>query len=642
LGARGKDLSLPETVCRQQTIVPVVSEAGTLIGAVVLVIGAGVAAQVLADRLEVPSVAFLLLAGVLVGPEGLDVVSIDVFGVTALRAIVGLGVGIIVFEGAFHLSAERVREAPREALGLVTVGALISLLGTAAAVHLAFRTPWDVAFLVGSLLIATGPTVITPIMNVVPVRERVAAALETEGILNDVTAAILAVATFEFVVAEGETPLLVLEAFGARLLLGLAVGVGVGLALAVILRTVDLSAGNAPRNARLIVLVGALVAYGLAETTLPEAGIAAAAVAGITLGNVEIPHADVIAEFKGDVTLLVLSFIFIVLAALLSFEDLATLGIRGILVVLAVVVLIRPIGVFLSTVGGRLSARERIFVGAVGPRGIVPASVATLFAISLEPTNPRAATVLVGTVFLVIGATVVIQGGLARHIAQGLDIVPTNTLVVGAGRVGRELAARFESRGEEVVLVDADRSVVETVRTAGHRVVHGDGTDTDVLADARAGNAEVVAAATADDDVNLMVAQLAKNRFDVDTVVARANRPENVDAFDDLDVETISAGFAVADAMDDAIERPALAHWLADETRSGDVLEVELTAADAADLTIGSLSRDLPEGCLVVMVSREGDDRVPNPDMHLEYGDHLTLVCEENEAMEQAVERIRG
>ena len=621
---------------------PTVTDAGTLIGAVVLIIGVGVGAQLLADRLAVPSVVFLLLSGVVLGPEGLGVFSVDLFGVTALQAIVGLGVGIIVFEGAFHLSIDRVREAPREAFALVTVGALVSFVGTTAAVHYAFGTPWDVAALVGSLLIATGPTVITPIMNVVPVRERVAAALETEGILNDVTAAILAVATFEFVVSEGETSWLVIEAFGARLLLGVAVGVGVGLALALVLRTVDLSTGNAPRNARLLVLVGALAAYGLAETTLPEAGIAAAAVAGITLANVDIPHERVVAEFKGDVTLLVLSFIFIVLAALISFEDLASLGLPGIGVVLVVVFLVRPLGVFLSTIGGRLSYRERVFVGAVGPRGIVPASVATLFAISLRPTNPEAASVLVGTVFLVIFATVLIQGGLARHFAQRLDIVPMHTLVVGAGRVGRELAARFESRGEDVVLVDADRGVVDAVRNDGHRVVHGDGTDADVLENARAHDASVVVAATASDDVNLMVAQLAKNRFDVDTVVARANRPANVDAFDDLDVEAISAGFAVADAMDDAIERPALAHWLADEDRSGDVLEVELTAADADDLTAKSLGADLPEGCLVVMVSRGGEDRVPEPDTELQRGDHLTLVCQESDAMHGALDRIQG
>ena len=618
------------------------SGAASLIGVVVLVVSLGVAAQLVADWLQIPSVAFLLVAGVFVGPQAFGLVDPAIFGQTGLQAIVGLSVGIIVFEGAFHLTVERIREASREALGLVTIGAFVSLVGTAVAVKVVFGTTWPVAVLVGSLLIATGPTVITPIMQVVPVRERVAAALETEGIINDVTAAILAVATFEFVIASQSSPVVVVEAFVARLVVGHIVGVAVGGGIALLLQRQNLSADNATQNARVVVLTAALLAYALGSMWLSEAGIAAAAVAGIVLGNADLPHEEEIADFKGGITLFVLSFVFIVLAAQLSLGDLRALGIGGLVVVIVVVALVRPLGVFLSTLGGRLTVRERMFVGAMGPRGIVPASVATLFAIELRPDNPEAATVLVGTVFLVIFATVMFQGGLARHFAQALDILPMQTLIVGAGRVGRELATRYESRGEEVVLIDKDVDTVERVRADGHRVVHGDATNANVLEEAGADRASVVVAATADDDVNLLVAQLATTRFDVDTVVARANQPNNVEAFEDLDVETISAGFAVADAIDDAVERPALAHWLSDSGRTGDVLEVELSNDSLVDRTVEETAEKLPDGCLVAMVSRNGTDRVPDSDFRLASGDHLTLVCETNEAMRDARRLCQG
>nr|WP_279294716.1 cation:proton antiporter [Haloarcula hispanica] len=607
-----------------------------------MVVSLGVAAQLVADWLQIPSVAFLLVAGVFVGPQALDLVDPAIFGQAGLQAIVGLSVGIIVFEGAFHLTVERVREASREALGLVTIGAFVSLVGTAVAVKVVFGTTWPVAVLVGSLLIATGPTVITPIMQVVPVRDRVAAALETEGIINDVTAAILAVATFEFVIASQSSPVVVVEAFVARLVVGHIVGIAVGGGIALLLQRWHLSADNAMQNARAVVLTAALLAYALGSIWLSEAGIAAAAVAGIVLGNADLPHEEEIAEFKGGITLFVLSFVFIVLAAQLSLGDLRALGIGGLVVVIVVVTLVRPLGVFLSTLGGRLTVRERMFVGAMGPRGIVPASVATLFAIELRPENPDAATVLVGTVFLVIFATVMFQGGLARHFAQALDILPMQTLIVGGGRVGRELAVRYESRGEEVVLIDSDEDTVERTRADGHRVVHGDATNAHVLEEAGANRASVVVAATADDDVNLLVAQLATTRFDVDTVVARANQPDNVEAFEDLDVETISAGFAVADAIDDAVERPALAHWLSDSGRTGDVLEVELSNDSLVDRTIEETAEKLPDGCLVAMVSRNGTDRVPDSDFRLASGDHLTLVCETNEAMQDARRLCQG
>lgn len=157
----------------------------------------------------------------------------------------------------------------------------------------------------------------------------------------------------------------------------------------------------------MIVLIGAIATYGIAEELAAEAGIAAVATAGILLGNVDMPYEDEIAAFKGDITLIVLSFVFISLATLLSFEDLLSLGLGGLLVV-AVVVVIRPVAVLLCTYGERFLFREQLFMSAVGPRGIIPASVTTLFALELRSSNPDAATVLVGTVFLVILTTVVL------------------------------------------------------------------------------------------------------------------------------------------------------------------------------------------------------------------------------------------
>ncbi len=605
-----------------------------LLYVVTAIIGLGVVSQVLADRFQVPSVLFLIFAGVVFGPVGLGLLDPSAFG-DALSSIVGLSVAIIVFEGAFHLKVNKLREAPSAQIRLVTIGALVSLLGTAVVVRYALGQPWDLALLIGSLLVATGPTVITPILSVVPVRDRVGAALETEGIANDVTAAILAVVMFEVLVLTGTNSFDVgefLASFVRRLGTGVLVGLIVAGLLWYILRNLNLSRGNAPQNSRLLILVGALTAYAAADIVAKEAGIAAAATAGILLGNANLPYEEKIEEFKGDITLVVLSFVFITLAAQLKPHNLFDLGIGGIVVVLAVMFVIRPLVVFASTSGGRFTRGEKTFMSLVGPRGIIPASVATLFAIRIRneadviPNANEAATVLIGTVFLVIVVTVVFEGGFARHIAEHLNVIPMRVLIIGGGKVGRSLAARLEDRGENVVLIEQDETIVQTAREEGYTVHEGDGTDTDVLRAAGADNAKIVVAATGDDDVNLLVAQLAESKFDVETIIARANNPDNVDAFEDLGVRTISSSLATAWAIDNVIERPALSNWMTELGRSGDVQEIEITEPSLVGKTIDELDAELPNGVLIALVGRDGNSQVPSRDFTLQNGDHVTFL----------------
>ena len=617
-----------------------------LIAVTATIIAVGVGAKVLADRFQVPSIIFLVTAGVLLGPEGparfiagVDpVITPNSFG-DALPSIVGLSVAIIVFEGAFHLKASKLRESPGVALRLITVGALIAFGGTTLVVRFALGTEWLVAALIGALLVATGPTVVTPILSVVPVRDRVAAALETEGIVNDVTAAIVAVVFFELLIGEGGGLGEFVLLFAERLGIGVLVGGLVAATVYVALQYVDLSPGNAPQNARLLVLAGALVAYGGANLLRSEAGVAAVATAGLVLANVGVPYEEEITDFKGDVTLVVLSFVFINLAALLEFDVLLELGVGGVLIVLAVVFLIRPALVFLSATGDRFTREEKLFVSFVGPRGIIPASVATLFAVELaEAGMQSAADTLVGTVFLVILATVVFEGGLARQIAERLDVIPMRVIIVGGGTVGRALADRLEDRGENVVLVEQDEAQVEAARNAGYTAHSGDGTDMEDLRAAGADNARTVIAATGDDDANLLAAQLVNSTFDTDQILARVNDPSNVDAFEQLGVRTVSSTLATAQELDNYIERPALANWMNELGEVGDVQEIEMTNESMVGRSVQELGPDLPGTSLIALIARDGDTSVPTAETVLEAGDRVTIIGDREdvrEAMEE-------
>ncbi|MFC6960736.1 cation:proton antiporter [Halocatena marina] len=399
-----------------------------LVALVAAIVGLGVIAQFLATKYRVPSVLFLIVAGVAIGPEGLGIITTDTFGGT-LSTIVGVSVAIIIFDGTFRFEFESVRNAPRAVGWLITIGAALTFFGTALTVRFLLGSDWDIAFLVAALLIATGPTVITPIFAVVSVREEIATTLEMEGIVNDVTASILAIVLFKAMTVQELSPEGFIFLFVERLGLGIIIGLVVASVIWYFLTHVKLPAQEAPQTARLFTLAGAIVAFAIADSVFSEAGIVAAAIAGFALGNLNLPHQESIGQFKQDVTLLVLSFVFITLAALLEFSELLALGVAGLAVVAVLMFLLRPLVVFLSTTSGEFSIRERLFISFVSPRGIIPASVATLFAIRLQtgppPTDSSGADILLGTVFLVILVTVVVEAGFARQIAAALGVTQT-------------------------------------------------------------------------------------------------------------------------------------------------------------------------------------------------------------------------
>ncbi|MFW6320511.1 MAG: cation:proton antiporter [Halohasta sp.] len=603
-----------------------------------IILALGIAAQVLAKRLKIPSVLFLILIGVGLGPSGLGVVTPETFG-DGLSTIVGLSVAVIVFDGAFQLRREKLQLAPKAITGLTTIGALIMFVGTAVAVRAFLGTDWGISLLVGSLLIATGPTVITPILEVITVREHLETTFEAEGIFNDVTAAILSIVVFETLVVEA-TPLALPGGFLARLAIGIGVGAVVAVGIRALLGAMRIPADDAPRVARLIVLSAVILAYGVSEALFPETGVAAVAAAGVIMGNMELPHRTSIHDFNRDLTLIVLAIVFISLAALIEFDALFGLGIGGIGVVVVVTLVIRPLVVLLSARDPQFSRDEMVFLSLVGPRGIIPASIATLFAIELQGAGQfDEAQILAGTVFLVIFTTVLLQAGLARQIATALNVIPMRTILIGGGRVGRMLAERLENRGENVVILDIRQEVVDELQTAGHTARQGDGTESDVLEAIGTRGAKRLVAATGDDDTNLLVVQMARTKFGIEDVLARVNEPDNVQTFESLDVTAISAAEATAWSIDNEIERPELAHWMTKLGEGHDVQEIELTAEDLVGQTVREINSAIPDGCIIAVIGRGEETHVPSADEELDYGDHVTFLGQ-REAVEGAVRRF--
>ncbi|WP_458189517.1 cation:proton antiporter domain-containing protein [Haladaptatus sp. NG-WS-4] len=609
-----------------------------LVSASLIVLGA--VARLLGDRYGVPNVVFLLGFGILFGPEGVGLVDPTLFS-GALSTIVSLAVAIIVFEGAFRLTLGEIRYAPRSALRLVTVGSAITFVGIGLTTRALLGLQWSLSFLIAALLVATGPTVVTPILEQIAVRDRVETTLETEGIVNDPVASVLGAVIFS-AAALGERPFtrggrvgeeIVIE-FVAQLSVGVLVGIVTAAVASIVLRRLS----RTPQNSRITVIALALLSFAVADLFASEAGVVAVAVAGLLLGNAEIPFEREIAGFSGDVTTIVLSVVYVILASLLRFEELVEFGLAGVAVVLVAMLVVRPLAVFVSTVRSAFTRNERLFISAIGPRGIIPASTATLFSLQLATANVENAESIVSVVFLVIFVTVVIEAGGAPVIARTLDIEPMTILVIGGSGIGRTLAERLDEQGEHPIVVERDADTVTELRAQGFSVVHGNGTSAAVLEEAGVNDAKMVVAMTGNDDQNILACQTARIKFGVDDLIARVNDPENVAAFEDLGVRTTTPALATVDTVDHMIHRPSLYDWLSGVGDENDISEVVVGSNEFAGRTLGDVP--FPDGSTAILVRRDGEYVVPRSDLVVRTGDRITLLGTAD-AVEEAAESLR-
>lgn len=590
-----------------------------------LFIVAGLIIYIIAGRLGIPSIILLLAGGVILGPEILGLIEPDALG-DGLRVIVSLIVAIIVFEGGFVLDIDYLRHLSTPVRNLITIGCAVTVVLAAAAAHWFAGFPWPVAWLFGTLVCVTGPTVVNPLMRIANANQRVTVTLMAEGVLIDAVGAILAVVALNFLLAS--EPTLTASALSIALHLGTGAIVGIvgGYVLAWLLRQLN---PELPGPARLGTLAGALAIFLAAEALLPESGIAAAAASGIMIGNLPIPHAARVKQFKDDLSVLGLSVLFILLAARLRFADLINLGVGGLLTVFFLMVVVRPLGVWLSTIGTRLRRNERLFIAAIGPRGVVAASVSTFAAIQLEAAGYQGTSGLIGLVFLTVILTVVIQGTYVRYLAQILGVVPMHIIVVGSDDVALSLAGRLVAHNDDVTLIDRDGEVLEAARGRGFTVVIGDATTARGLEAAGIKRARALVAATPSDKANMLACQVARSKYGLEDLVARANKPENVEIFQSLGIRAMSPTVSTAIILDNLVRRPNALALLTEIDGGMDLVEVKLNNPDVTERPLRDLS--LSGNWLIGMVHRDGNIFIPHGNFVLRAGDVLTLLGDPEE-----------
>ena len=486
---------------------------------IVITVMAGISAQVLADYLKVPAIVFLLLFGILAGNDGLSLVQPNLLG-SGLEVIVSLSVALILFEGGLSLDLRALGQVSGSIRNLVTFGTLITLMGAGIAAHWLGEFPWPIAFLYAALVVVTGPTVIGPLLKQVSVDRQVSALLEGEGVLIDPVGAILAVLVLNVVLNGNTDPL---EIMG-QLLLRLGIGAGIGLIgggmLGWLLKTAQFMSEELKN---LVVLAALWGLFDTAELLMSESGLMTTVVAGMMVRYVGVPEMRQLLRFKGQLTMLAVSVLFILLAADLSLESIVALGWGSVLTVLALMWVVRPINIWLCTLNSNLNWRQKLFASWISPRGIVSASVASLFAILLTQRGINGGDSIKALVFLTIIMTVVIQGLTARWMAEKLGVTSqsvTGAVIVGSNPLSRLIGRLFQERDELVVMIDTDSEACETAREQGLRVYQSSALDHNVLEEAGLELMGTFLAMTTNGEVNLVLAERADAEFKPPRVLA--------------------------------------------------------------------------------------------------------------------------
>lgn len=387
----------------------------------------------------------------------------------SLFHFVSLAISVILFEGGLTLKRNEVLNVGPVILKLITVGTVVTFIGAGLAAHFIMGLTWEVSFLFSALIIVTGPTVITPILRNIPLNKDISAVLKWEGILIDPIGATIAVLVYEFIAIgkNQEYTITALMEFGKVIVVGFSIGFSFAYALYFLIKRSFI-----PHFLLNVFTLSAVLAvFVLSEQFAHESGLLSVVIMGMVLGNINLPNIKELLYFKESLSVLLISILFIVLAANIDMADLKLIyNWNTLALFLVVVFLIRPLGVFLSTSGSDLQTNEKLFISWVGPRGIVAAGIASLFGSQLSLEGEPFAEYITPLVFVIVLGTVLLNAATARWMARLFGVFlekSTGVIIVGSSNVSRLIAKYLQKNGRHVVLIDSNKENVEKARDMG-------------------------------------------------------------------------------------------------------------------------------------------------------------------------------
>ncbi|TDN88172.1 sodium/proton antiporter (CPA1 family) [Salegentibacter sp. 24] len=488
----------------------------------------GILAQWLAWKIKTPAILPLILIGLLVGPlstlfsedgtkwvepiwNGVE----GIFPGESLFYFVSLAISIILFEGGLTLRKGEIGNVGPVILKLISVGTVVTFTGAGLAAHFIFGLSWQISFLFSALIIVTGPTVITPILRNIPLKTHVSSILKWEGILIDPIGALISVLMFEFIRVEGGqdfTQTALIE-FGKILLFGFTFGFTFAHLLAFLIKRQII-----PHYLlNVFILATVLGVFVLADMFAHESGLLAVVIMGMVMGNQKLPNIKELLYFKESLSVLLISILFILLAANIEIEELLLVFNWNSLILFGVVaLLIRPMGVILSSLGSGLKINEIAFISWVGPRGIVAAGIASLFGLRLAREGVEGAEYITPLVFMIVLCSVLLNAATARIFAKLVGVFIKDSqgiLIIGASSISRLIGKYLHDNNRHVVLLDNNSDNVLKARKLGIDAIEGSVYADDLMNNIELNDIGYLMAMTGNSDINKTAITKFKKQF---------------------------------------------------------------------------------------------------------------------------------
>jgi len=474
---------------------------------IIIVLAAGLASQWLAALLRLPGIVILIPVGIVLGPVT-GIISMQ----TSSSELIGLGVAIILFEGGMDLKLGELKKAGPGVIRLVTLGGPITWALTAVAAHFIVGLAWPVALVLGAIMIVTGPTVIQPILRYARLNDESASLLKWEGIVNDPIGVLLAVLTFQYFTLSGEGAADTALALGGAVVTALVLGGGGGWLVGRLYRR-----GGVPEHLKpplLMVLV--LLVHTASNQVQHEAGLLSVTLMGMVLGNMKLSGRDDLRRFKENLTVVLVSVLFIMITARLELEHLQLLDWRAWLLVAAVLFAIRPLAVTLSTAAARMRTADRYLLAWIAPRGIVAAATAGLFGPAMLEAGFEDAAILLPLVFAIIIVTVLVHGFTIGTLGRRLGLAAPDdngVLIIGACPWSIALGLALKDQGVEVLMVDGVYSRLKNARMRGLAVFYGEVLSEHADHELETQHLGLVLCATPNDFYNALVCKALGGKF---------------------------------------------------------------------------------------------------------------------------------